>query len=148
MDEELIPRLGEAALALLKRDGAWMCALSVREIMPYTVAQARFLAVAHQILPAQSRQEMAWMCYLNLLRVARNVERSHAPMRSAVSEESGVFIARVRPKAARPRLSRSVCVALLLIKAGKEAQRHGCCLYCPHFQFAFLHFVRLVHSLQ
>lgn len=55
---------------ILRRQGSWMYALSIGQIAPYTEKQAQFVAVAWQLLPPTTHDELAWARLVNLVRIA------------------------------------------------------------------------------
>lgn len=77
VDPALIEWLGPDKTELLEKHGAWMLALSLKEISPYNEQQARFVLVAWQIEPAQTQHELAWLAYINLLRIGLQVQQSN-----------------------------------------------------------------------
>jgi uncharacterized protein YifE (UPF0438 family) len=68
--EELKPWLPESDYAILRKQGGWLYALSTGQIAPYSERQVRFVAVAWQLQPATTAEELAWMRLINLLRIA------------------------------------------------------------------------------
>ena len=74
VDPALIEWLGQDNAELLKKHGAWMLSLSLKEIAPYNEQQARFILAAWQLEPAQTPHELAWLAYINLLRIGSEVQ--------------------------------------------------------------------------
>ena len=68
--EELEPWLPQSDYVILRKQGGWLYALSTGEIAPYTDKQVKFVAVAWQLHPATTAEELAWIRLINLLRIA------------------------------------------------------------------------------
>lgn len=91
VDEDLVKWLGAEAFHVLKRHGSWMLSLSTGAIQPYTASQVRFIAVAWQVLPAETVHEMAWVQYLNIWRIAMQVERNNGIFSRASNAFKKIF---------------------------------------------------------
>jgi uncharacterized protein YifE (UPF0438 family) len=72
--DEFAPWLSPEHRVILQQQGAWMAALSVGEVVPYTDDQVRFISVAWQLQPARAPAERAWVRLVYLVCVATSKE--------------------------------------------------------------------------
>ncbi len=78
VEPTLIEWLGPEKTLLLERQGVWMCALTTGELTPISESQVHFVQVAWQLDAAQTPAEVAWVWFINVLRIARGVDRANS----------------------------------------------------------------------
>lgn len=76
VDPCLIEWLGPQKTELLERRGTWLCALSNGTLAPFTPEQVNFVLVARQLSVANTPDEVAWVWFINLMRIAKSMERA------------------------------------------------------------------------
>lgn len=87
-----IDSLAETERTLLAKYGAWLAALAIGDLEPYTEAQTRFLKVSRGELQAQTEYEIVWCKYEQLL-------REHEKARS--EKDTNEFVARAKDRQIR-----------------------------------------------
>lgn len=76
IDPTFIQWLGPDKFERLEQHGAWLLALSTGQLAPFTDAQVHFVEVAWQLAEARTEDEVAWVWFINLLRIAGGVQRA------------------------------------------------------------------------